>query len=164
MRNLAVVLMALLPVLAVAEDLKTTNRFAPDPRNSASEHFEGPHVPEIKSEADWKKVLKASEEAPVFVFKHSTQCEISAGAAYRTNEFLSKEASKTTPKFYYVKVIETKPVSQKIEAETKVKHESPQLMLIEDGKAVWNTSHEKITVDSIKSAVKKHVSEKDEED
>ena len=149
----------LLPLAAAAEDWKATNTFAPDPRNEAEQSFEGPHVPEILTEADWQKVVKASKEAPVFVFKHSTQCPISAGAAYRTNEFLSKEAKKDTPKFYYVKVIETKPVSQKIEAETKVKHESPQLLLLDDGKAVWNTSHEKITADSIKSAVKKHARE-----
>lgn len=157
MRNLLACLMiALLPGLAAAEEMKTTNRFAPDPRNTEKEHFEGPHVPEILTEDHWETVVKASKDAPVFVFKHSTQCEISAGAAYRTNAFLSSEAKKNAPKFYYVKVIETKPVSQTIEAETKVKHESPQLLLLEDGKAVWNTSHENITAEAIQTAMKEH--------
>ena len=160
MRNLATLLMIILPLAAAAEEWKATNKFTPDPRNEAGQSFEGPHVPEILTEEHWKKVVKASQDAPVFVFKHSTQCPISAGAAYRTNEFLSKEADKNTPKVYYVKVIETRPVSQKIEAETKVKHESPQLLLIEEGKAVWNTSHEDITSNTIKMALKEHTEEK----
>ena len=148
--------------LALAEEMKTTNRFTPDPRNEEKQSFEGPHVPEILTEEHWKTVVEASMDAPVFVFKHSTQCPVSACAAYRTNKFLTEQAGGGSPKFYYVKVIETRPVSKQIEAETAVKHESPQLLLLDNGKAVWDTSHEHITGNAIKKAVKKHASEGDE--
>ncbi|MFP6581734.1 MAG: bacillithiol system redox-active protein YtxJ [Candidatus Hydrogenedentota bacterium] len=154
---LAVALLILVPTFAQADILPNTNKFKSDPRNVEGENWEGPHVPEIMTEGDWKKVIAKSKEAPVFVFKHSTECPVSAGAAYRTNTFISKEATKDTPNFYFVKVIERKPVSKTIEASTKVKHESPQLLLLKDGKVLWNTSHEKITADSIKKAVAQNV-------
>lgn len=159
---LAIALLILVPAFAQADILPNTNKFKADPRNTEAENWEGPHVPEILTEGDWEKVVAKSKEGPVFVFKHSTECPVSAGAAYRTNTFLSKEATKDTPNFYYVKVIERKPVSQTIEANTKLKHESPQLMLLKDGNAVWNTSHENITADSIKVAIKGHTKKVDE--
>ena len=127
----------------------------PDSRNTANETYEGPHVREIMNEKDWANVVAESKKSPVFLFKHSTQCEVSAGAAYRTNTFL-KSARKGTPKFYFVKVIERRPVSQKIEKDVQLKHESPQLMLIKDGHDVWNTSHEAITEKSIQAAIDQH--------
>lgn len=153
---IAAMALTLLTSFSQADILSESRRFITDPRNSETEHFEGPHVREIMNDKDWAKVVAESKKGPVFVFKHSTQCEISAGASYRTNAFL-KKAKKGTPKFYFVKVIERKPVSQKIEKAVQVKHESPQLLLIKDGKNVWNTSHEDITGKAIEGAIQKHV-------
>lgn len=138
-----------------ADILSEARTFLPDSRNTDTENWEGPHVSEIMNEEDWKLVRDESKKKPVFVFKHSTECPISAGAAYRTNVWL-KKAHKDAPKIYFVKVIERRPVSQKIEAEVEVKHESPQLLLLKDGKSVWNTSHEAITSEAIDGAVKQH--------
>lgn len=143
----------LMSAFSFADILPNNNKFITDPRNTNDENWEGPHVPEIMTEADWKKVLEKSKEEPVFVFKHSTECPVSAGAAHRTNTFISKETTQDTPNFYFVKVIERKPVSKTIEANMKVKHESPQLLLLKDGKALWNTSHENITAGRIKTAL-----------
>ena len=110
---------------------------------------------ELTTLEEWTQRLATSTENPFFVFKHSTECPISAGAAFRTNAWL-KKATKDTPKFYFVKVIERRPVSQKIAKNIDVKHESPQLLLLKDGKHVWNTSHEDITAKAIEGAIKKH--------
>lgn len=50
-------------------------------------------------------------------------------------------------------VIEDRPVSNKIAEDFGIKHESPQIFLLEDGEVRWNTSHWKITQSSIKEAV-----------
>lgn len=151
----------LISAFAFADILPNNNKFVTDPRNTNDENWEGPHVSEIMTEADWKKVLEKSKDEPVFIFKHSTECPISAGAAYRTNSFISKESTKDTPNFYFVKVIERKPVSKIIESNTKITHESPQLILLKDGKALWNTSHENITAGSIKTALNEKLPKED---
>ncbi|MFP6617621.1 MAG: bacillithiol system redox-active protein YtxJ [Candidatus Hydrogenedentota bacterium] len=140
---------------AQADILSAARNFTVDNRNTPTENWEGPHVREIMNDKDWNTVLAESKKRPVFVFKHSTECPISAGAAFRTNAWL-KKATKDTPKFYFVKVIERRPVSQKIAKNIDVKHESPQLLLLKDGKHVWNTSHEDITAKAIEGAIKKH--------
>ncbi|UQD53663.1 bacillithiol system redox-active protein YtxJ [Bacillus methanolicus] len=83
------------------------------------------------------------------LFKHSTTCPISAKAYEEFQSFL-KETDITAA---VVHVIEDRPVSNKIAEEFGIKHESPQIFLLEDGKVRWNTSHWKITKESISEAV-----------
>ena len=71
--------------LTVHADVLSEARSVPDARNTPTENWEGPHVREIMNDKDWDKVLAESKKAPVFVFKHSTECPVTAGAAYRTN-------------------------------------------------------------------------------
>lgn len=83
------------------------------------------------------------------LFKHSTTCPISAKA---NEEFLAFVQGSDTPAAI-VHVIEDRPVSNQIAEEFGIKHESPQIFLLEDGEVRWNTSHWKITRDAIKEAV-----------
>lgn len=82
------------------------------------------------------------------LFKHSTTCPISAKA----HEEFQAYVSEFDPSAAIVHVIEDRPVSNQVAESFEVKHESPQIFLLEDGKVVWNTSHWKITKDSIKEA------------
>lgn len=104
------------------------------------------------------KQLKSVEDLQQFVqqpgkhllFKHSTTCPISAKANEEFQAYVS-DAENTSAAM--VLVIEDRPVSNHIAEEFDIKHESPQIFLIEDGKVRWNTSHWKITKDSIKEAI-----------
>lgn len=103
------------------------------------------------------KQLHSVEEFHQFVqqpgkqllFKHSTTCPISAKAYEEFQAFLKE----TDIPAAVVLVIEDRPVSNQIEEEFGIKHESPQIFLLEDGNVLWNTSHWKITRDSIKEAL-----------
>ena len=108
-------------------------------------------VAELLTESDWLRAIEASKSEPILIFKHSTECSISGGAYRRLGAYL-KEGGEDTPRTYLVKVIERRPVSQKIESDIQIKHESPQALLLENGKIVWNTSHEDITEDSVRKA------------
>lgn len=108
---------------------------------------------EIKAPKDWKESFELSKREPVLIFKHSTTCPISGGAYRRLAKYI-QDSGDDAPKTFLVKVIETRPVSQQIEKEAKVKHESPQILLLEDGEVKWHTSHEDITEKSVKKAVK----------
>ena len=116
----------------------------------------GPELREIESTGDMKLVLAGSHRRPIFIFKHSTTCPISARAAARLNAYAGENADKK-PVFYWVKVIETRPASQALAEAVEVEHESPQILLIEDGKAVWNTSHDEITAEAMDAAIEKHL-------
>ncbi|AWV31636.1 bacillithiol system redox-active protein YtxJ [Paenibacillus sp. FSL H7-0716] len=83
------------------------------------------------------------------LFKHSTTCPISAKANEEFQAYL-KDADTTAA---VVLVIEDRPVSNQIAEDFGIKHESPQLFLLEDNEVRWNTSHWKITRDAIKEAV-----------
>lgn len=109
-------------------------------------------VNEITSIAGVDAALAASAEAPVFLFKHSTTCPISASAHRRVSDFIAG-APEGTPVFYLVKVIESRPASNDIAARLGVTHQSPQLILVDKGAAVWNTSHGSITGDAIAEAL-----------
>ncbi|WP_075618643.1 bacillithiol system redox-active protein YtxJ [Paenisporosarcina indica] len=102
---------------------------------------------EITTIPEWENVLQQSKDKPVLVFKHSTTCPISA-AAY--SEFTALE---TNVDAYLVKVIESRPVSNEIESNLSIQHQSPQAFVISNEHAVWNASHRNITQDNITKAL-----------
>ena len=125
----------------------------------APPYYPGPDVPEVTSMLQMDVALTASKSAPLLVFKHSTACPISAGAAQRLNRYV-EASGEEAPRIVYVKVIESSPISRAFEKRLAVKHESPQIILVRDGKAVWSTSHEAITGEAIAKALKDHAETK----
>jgi bacillithiol system protein YtxJ len=109
-------------------------------------------VTEFTSLEDWKERLSASAEDAFFVFKHSTTCPISARARDRVEVFLDG-AGADIPDFVLVKVIEARPISNKIADDLGVRHQSPQLILVRNGKSVWEKSHHLIDADNIQEAL-----------
>ncbi|MFF5994531.1 bacillithiol system redox-active protein YtxJ [Lysinibacillus sp. KU-BSD001] len=101
---------------------------------------------EIVDINQWQHILATSNEQPIVVFKHSTTCPISA-AAYR--EFTSVELADA----YLVKVIEHRDVSNEIAKDLQVQHASPQAIIIQNGQAVWQATHYKITANALKEAL-----------
>ncbi|PYI54647.1 bacillithiol system redox-active protein YtxJ [Paenibacillus flagellatus] len=99
---------------------------------------------ELESEKQWLSLLESSSETPVLVFKHSTRCPISAEAH---DQWLSYLGDSPNPDIEYaiVLVVESRPVSNLIADTLNVKHESPQAILVKGRRAVWHTSHGRIT-------------------
>jgi bacillithiol system protein YtxJ len=107
---------------------------------------------ELATAEQWERVLAASDKRPVFVFKHSTRCPISGRAYDQVTKYLAK-APADGPEFHLVNVIEARPVSNAIADALGVKHQSPQLILVKDRKALCSSSHFGITEASIGEAV-----------
>lgn len=116
----------------------------------------GTTLNEITSTDALHGVIAASSEEPVFLYKHSTACPTSARAGARVEEYFGA-GDEDVPACYMIKVIESRAVSNAIEAELGVRHESPQLILVRDGKAVWHTSHSAIRAENIATALAEHV-------
>lgn len=92
------------------------------------------------------EIIAASAEKPVVIFKHSTRCHISKTALRKfENDFNLEE--KIIP--YFLDLIAYRTVSNEIAVRFGVAHQSPQLIVIKDGVAVYNASHEGIDADKL---------------
>src|SRR5690625_3376442 len=99
---------------------------------------------EITEIEEWDEIFEKSTEKDQVILKHSTTCPVSFNALDEYNDYLSENPNKEID-YTLVKVRESRPVSNKIEEDLNVKHESPQMIYIVDKKSYWNTSHWAVT-------------------
>ena len=104
----------------------------------------------ITSNEDVENIKKRSETVNCMIFKHSTTCSISVMAKSRLERKWDIEATEIEP--YYLDLKIFKPVSNFIGETFDVHHESPQVLLIKDGKCFYDESHLDIKVEEIKDA------------
>lgn len=100
-----------------------------------------------------EEIVKMSVERPIVIFKHSTTCGISAAAKSRL-ESVPFDASKGA--FFYLDLLTYRPISNKIAERFEVVHQSPQIIVIKDGKAVKNNSHHAISGGLVNEWVGEH--------
>jgi len=105
---------------------------------------------ELNEPQDLQTLLGRYPQGPVLLFKHSTQC--SRSAAVKEEFDLFHESNPELP-CGLVLVIESRKVSNEIEARFNIVHESPQAILLKDGTAVWHASHWAVTEDSLEDAL-----------
>lgn len=111
---------------------------------------------EMFSQSDMDQLLKDSHVKPILILKHSTTCPISAHAYKAFNQYVDQMTADHSPvDFAWVKVIESRPASLYLADLIGVKHQSPQVILIDKGRAVWDDSHWQITVERLAKAVGK---------
>ena len=97
------------------------------------------HWNKIQDEQALDKVIESSYQAPVLLFKHSFRCAISSTALSRLERAWNENAGGINT--YFIDVIGERPLSLLIAQKTKVQHESPQAILLKDGKVVYSESH-----------------------
>lgn len=90
-------------------------------------------------------VIERSFQKPQLIYKHSISCPISSMAKLR----LEKSSVPDNIDFHYLDILNHRPVSNKIAADFAVTHESPQILLIKDGRCIYHDSHNKINMDNI---------------
>lgn len=105
----------------------------------------------IRTPEDAEQAIADSADHPVLVYKHSTQCPISARAAGEVERF-TRDSDVDVRQ---VLVIEDRPASLRLAERAEVTHESPQAILLRDGKAVWHASHGAITEDVLRKSTEK---------
>ncbi len=94
------------------------------------------------------ELVALSQEQAVVIFKHSTRCSISRMALKQfENEFDFSDLVQP----FYLDLIAFREVSNEIAARFGVVHQSPQLILIKEGKAVYNVSHSDIDAGALKT-------------
>ena len=103
----------------------------------------------LQSESQLQDIKTKSSERPQVIFKHSTRCGISAVAKNR----LEKAGTPQGVDFYYLDLINNRSLSNKVAEEFKVRHESPQILIIRNGQCTYDESHMSISMDDIEVQV-----------
>ncbi|MCC9074186.1 bacillithiol system redox-active protein YtxJ [Flavobacterium sp. F-65] len=91
-----------------------------------------------------------SKDKQILIFKHSTRCSISKMAL---KQFEREYDLDDKVKAYFLDLIAHRDVSNEIASRFNVTHQSPQLLLIKDGKSIYNVSHSDIDAEALKSKV-----------
>jgi bacillithiol system protein YtxJ len=87
------------------------------------------------------EIIDLSNEKLVLIFKHSTRCSISRFALKQFENEFDLEG-KIAP--YFLDLLNHRDVSNEIANRFDVFHQSPQILLIKNGKAIFSTSHDDI--------------------
>ncbi|MET3036685.1 bacillithiol system redox-active protein YtxJ [Chryseobacterium sp. NRRL B-14859] len=101
----------------------------------------------IESEEDLAKAIEQSYHHKIAIFKHSTSCFISRTVL--KNFEREVESSDQNVEVYYLDLLAYRPISNKISVDLDIRHESPQLIVIENGKPVNSASHQDISLSQI---------------
>ena len=96
------------------------------------------------------EIMDLSHEQPVAIFKHSTRCSISRMALKQFENEFDLEGS-VTP--YFLDLLNHRDISNEIATRFEVYHQSPQLLLIKEGKSVYDASHSDIDAVELKGRV-----------
>ena len=96
------------------------------------------------------EIMELSHQQPVAIFKHSTRCSISRMALKQFENEFDLEGT-VTP--YFLDLINHRDISNEIATRFDVYHQSPQLLLIKDGKSIYDASHSDIDAVELKGRV-----------
>jgi bacillithiol system protein YtxJ len=99
----------------------------------------------LQSESQLEDILQNSAHRPQVIFKHSTRCSTSALVKNR----LERASEPQEIEFYYLDLLNYRPISNKIAETFRVHHESPQVLIIRNGKCIYDESHLGISMDEI---------------
>ncbi len=101
----------------------------------------------IESEEDLKKAIEKSFEKKVIIFKHSTRCQISKIVLKNFEKEVANSDKEV--EYYFLDLIKYRPISNEIADQFGITHQSPQMIVLENGKAVKDASHQSISVNLI---------------
>ena len=98
--------------------------------------------------------IAESRERPVLLFKHSRYCGVSCEALEELQSHIDARADGAVA--YKMITVQThRPVSDAIAQRLGLRHETPQAILLRDGKVVWNASHFRITATQLDQVLPK---------
>lgn len=98
--------------------------------------------PKLENIDQLNTIVEASFLTPQLIFKHSTRCSVSR---FVLNEFKSGYSfSEVDFTAYFLDLLRYREISNAVAQQFDVVHQSPQLLIIKNGKAVAHASHENV--------------------
>ena len=93
---------------------------------------------ELSSTSQLSEIVEKSKTKAQVIFKHSTRCGISRMAM---NQFVSSYNEDAHLDLYYLDLLNHRDISNEIASQFQVVHESPQLLVVQNGVVVAHESH-----------------------
>lgn len=113
-------------------------------------------------EINWKKLsqenqltefIELSKSKPIAMFKHSTRCSLSSMVKSRLER--AWDINGNDIEIYYLDLIQYRDVSNKIASIFNIEHQSPQLIVLDQGKVLYHASHGEIDAGVLKESIGK---------
>lgn len=113
---------------------------------------------ENTSKIEWRRLTDLGQlneltalsfEKPVLIFKHSTRCSISRFALKQFENEYDFSNEELQP--YFLDLLEYRSISNEIASRFDVFHQSPQILVIKEGKCVYDASHDAIAVNEVRN-------------
>ena len=115
------------------------------PRGSMMDEIMDAPFKEIADVASLDEFLSNANGSAAVLFKHSNTCGVSA-RAYREMAHLNQPVG-------IVIVQHARPLSDEIEKRWGLPHETPQVLIVREGKLVWDASHFNVKAVEVEAAV-----------
>jgi len=103
------------------------------------------NIPE--SENDVEQIFDRSTEKPQLIYKHSNSCSICWFA--KSEIEAASDSIMEMADLHFINVVRSRPISNLVSAKSGITHQSPQVLIIQNGKVVWNASHGRIRAHAI---------------
>jgi len=104
------------------------------------------HIDELET------LLAESSHRPLLLFKHSASCGTSFEALDELIDHLNDER---LPARYAMITVQThRELSTAVARRLGVRHETPQALLIREGRVVWSASHFRVTGGALEAAIR----------
>ncbi len=91
----------------------------------------------------------ASRPGRTIVYKHSPTCVLSGWSKF----VLGRMAKEDGVTLELVDVLGQRALSHAIESHFGVRHESPQVLIVEDGEVRWHASHRGVSPERVRAAL-----------
>ena len=92
---------------------------------------------DFEDKEQWSYITELSHKQAVYIFKHSSRCGISSMVLSR----FEKQLKRRKASYFYLHIQGFRSLSNWLAEELGVRHESPQLIILKDGKVLAHESH-----------------------
>lgn len=108
---------------------------------------------ELTNNHQLEELVKLSTTKPVLIFKHSTRCGISRMVLKSFER--AYDLPENEVELYFLDLLSYKTLSNDISVKFNVLHQSPQVLVLKNGSAIYNDSHSYISVATVKEVLAK---------
>ena len=98
-----------------------------------------------------EELATVSANKPVLIFKHSTRCGISRMVLKQFEKEYDFDESRLQP--YFLDLLSHRDISNAIAERFQVVHQSPQILVIKNGKCIFAASHHEINAVSLQDKI-----------
>src|SRR5580765_2427104 len=127
-----------------------------------------PDLTSLEHVDEFHRLIEESQSRPVLLFKHSYTCGTSMEALDELVAHLNDRGPERSaphddrsaphesrpPQYAMVTVQTHRAVSNAVAQRLGVRHETPQALLIRDGRVVWSASHFRVTAAAVEDAIR----------